>query len=147
MAKQQENVLGLDQPWPEAQLERALVPLGGGHSLTRDERRVETELHKQLIVMQATAIKGIYGRSQIEEVHKHAAVGYDETAEYIVTLRNTARGKDHELYVNQFCDVQMKALARHTLGMVEVIATHIGYEANRSLYPEPLGFWGRVLGS
>ena len=54
-----------------------------------------------------------------------------------MAVKNDAQGKDHQAYVDEFCLRGTEALGRHLLGTMEVGATGIAIEVNRSLYPPP----------
>lgn len=116
---------------------------------TRDERKIGEEYRKQALVIDRQAAKTIFGMTKIGEINRHAAQTFDDTVGFIVTAKAEARGKEHQAYVDEFANRQIQMFARHMFGTLEVGATNIGVEINRSLYmtASPRGFFGRVFGS
>lgn len=148
MSRKDENVLGLAPLSPVPSLSTDLVPFNPSRALTRDERRITEEWRKQTLVIEGTTAKTILGQTEIAELHKHGACVFDDSVSYIVGIKEEARGKEHQVYVDEFTTRQIQSLARHLLGAIEVGATNIGFEINRSLYPPPekRGFFERLFG-
>lgn len=136
-----EGLLGL------APLDREPVSNGNGdlqlfdsqRALTKEEQRTVDEFRSQMRVIEAINAKTSFGMAKIAELHEHAAVEFDDTVGYILRIKDQPRGKEHQLYINEFTSHQVNALARHLMGAVEVGATAIGAEIHRPLYfaPEP----------
>ncbi len=148
MAKKKEkDVLGLSIVAAAPKPGTELVPFGG-RKLTREERRITDELHKQVLVLEGTAQKTAFSQAKITEIHMHGAVMFEETVAFIASVKEESRGTDYQTYVDQFSRRQIESLARHLLGVTEVGAMAISYEVNRSLYPPPeqRGFLQRLFG-
>lgn len=108
-------------------------------ALTKDEQRTIDEFRKQRLVIEATEIKTDFGMTKIGEMHEHATVEFDDNVGYILEIKASQRGKEHQAYMDEFVKHQIQHMARNLAAAVEVGATGIGMEIHRSLYllPEP----------
>lgn len=151
MTKKNESLLGLVPYTPTAGTNTGLVPFAPNQALTREEQRIVDEWHRQTLIIDATTTKTLLGLDKITEIHFHAATTFGEASGQILALRETAQGKEHQAYMDEFCRHQVQVLARHLLGAVEVGATNIGHEIHRSLYLAPeedkRSFLQRLLGT
>lgn len=80
-------------------------------------------------------------------MYQHAASVFDATACNVLSVQKGARGTERQAYVEEFTTRQIQSVGRVMLGAIQVAATNIGYEINRSLYPppEPLGLLERIF--
>lgn len=126
-----------------------LASFGTGEALIKDEKRTLAEFGKQVLVIEATAAKTLFGMTKIGELHRHGAGVFDETAGNILDIKDRERGTEHGQYVAEFAKVQLQVFARHMIGAIEVGATNIGTEIHRSLYlpePEQRSLWKKLFG-
>src|SRR5436190_17340345 len=114
MTKKQENLLGLPSvsQFPGT-TSNSLVPFTSGGPLTKDDQRMMAEFRKELAVIEATAFKTEFGMGKIGEIHEHAATEFDSTVGFILAVKDEPRGKEHQLYVDEFTARQIQMLARH----------------------------------
>jgi len=151
MTKRNESVLGLAPLAPPTGLSTNghLAPFSPGRALTKDQRRILEEWHKETLVIDTTAAKTVFGMSKIAEIHQHASIKFDETVDYILAVKEEEHSREHQQYVDEFSTRQIQLLAKHLLGAIEVGGTNIGIEIHRSLYllsePEQRSFWQRLL--
>ncbi len=132
-----ESILGLPDDIGSGGLGNSLVPYNPqNQAVTRDEKRIGEEYRKQIIVIEAQAAKTIFGQTKIAEINRHAAQVFDDTVGFIVTTKAEARGKEHQAYIDEFANRQIQMFARHMFGTLEVGATKIGLEIDRTLYVE-----------
>ncbi len=125
-----------------------------GRDLSRDEQHICEEWNKQMMVIDAQADKTAFATTKIGEVHRHGALTFSTTLEYVLALKEEAEGEEYQLYMAEFSKRQLQMLGRHMLGAVEVGSSHIGGEIHRSLYPppepppppEPRSLWKRLFG-
>ncbi|MCL5960829.1 MAG: hypothetical protein M1358_16270 [Chloroflexi bacterium] len=153
MGKNGESLLGLVPvtSGPNSPSNGSLAPISAQRSLSRDEQRTLDEYHKEILVIDATAHKTLFGMTKIGQIHQHGALKFDETTGYILNIKNQSRGREHQAYVNEFSAHQIQMLAGHLIGAMEVGGTNIGMEVHRSLYPlpeppEPRSLWKRLFG-
>lgn len=148
--QQKGSVLDLPSESGSSNLGSSLIPYNARNQAgTRDERKIGEEYRKQVLVIEVQAAKTIFGLTKIAEINQHAAQTFDDTVGFIVTTKAEARGKEHQAYVDEFANRQIQMFARHVFGTIEVGATNIGLEINRTNYvsASPRGFWERVFGS
>lgn len=146
MTTSQKSIFGLEPFVAPSNFGSDLVPSTPSRALRRDATYVMEESQKQTLVMHATAMKTILAQNAVAGMHMHTAAVFDQTAGYILALKNQPRGQEHQAYVDEFATRQLQSLGRHMLGILEVGCTSIGYEVNRSLYPPPPDFWERMFG-
>ncbi len=120
--------------------------LSPGQVRTRDQRRIEEEFEKQVLVQRAIAAKGVVAATQIGLVHDHVNREFDNTVGAIIARKAETRTPEHQVYYSAFTEQQIPMLARHLIGVVEVTATRIGEEVHRSVYPAPLPWWRQIVG-
>lgn len=153
MARKKESVLGL-APVTQNLSNSSVVSYGNQNVTTDDERRIISEYRKQNLVIDGGREKSKFAISQIAEIYQHGVTTFDNSTEFITKLNNRPRSKDHQAYMDEFCDRSVQMLARHIFGVVEVGATNIGVEVHRSLYPvfeppvleKPKSLLQRILG-
>jgi len=153
VAKKGESVLGL-VPISSAGSgngQLSLAPIGANRAITKDEARAIDEFHKEMLVIDAQAAKTAFGMTKIGQLHQHGADIFDKTTEYILGIKDRPRGREHQLYVEEFSHHQIQLLAKHTMGAIEVGSGAIAVEIARSLYPipeppEPRSLWKKLFG-
>ncbi len=132
-----ESVLGIvpfDQPKP---LHTELAPYTLMHPVTREEKRITEEFHKQTLVMEGTAEKTIFGQGEIGDIHESAQFVFAESVSSIFEIRLEAQGTEYQAYVDEFTKLTAQSLAKCLYGSVTVGSAAIGAEISRSLYPSP----------
>jgi hypothetical protein len=153
MAKRNENILGL-APLPKTApglgMSGGLVPLQPNRQLSKAEQRIIAAFHKEQLIIDAATAKTIFGESKIGELHRHTAAEFDETVGYMLAIKREARDPEHQTYQDAFTTRQIQMLAGHLSGALDIGATNIGIEIQRSLYfpdeEERRGFWARLFG-
>jgi hypothetical protein len=154
VAKKNENILGLSslpKPMPGLETDTSLTPFQANRKLARAERKVIAEFHKEQLIMDATAKKTIYGETKIGELHQHTAAEFDGTVGFILGIKNEpGRTVEHQAYIDAFSHRQVQMLAGHLSGALDIGATNIGIEVQRSLFfadeEERRGFFARLFG-
>jgi hypothetical protein len=138
MPKKKESLLGLEALAPNS------PPLNGSvqlfaleQSLANQERSIIDILRQQELAIDAFGAKGSFGISKIAEVHEHASRLFEPTADYILDVKNPLLNEEARAYVAEFSRLQVKALARHTIGALEVAATSIVRIIHESPFPPP----------
>ena len=122
-------------------------------SLTQDERQLVDEARMRQLAIDIIGSQTRFALTKISEMHEHASRTFDETCNLIVeTKEQPERNEQHQLCIDQFSDHQIRLCAQHSLAMLEVGATAIGTELQRSPYPppdsganRPAGFLQRLL--
>jgi hypothetical protein len=151
MSKKQESMLGLAPLGKGSSFgdSTPIVSLATKRPSNRDELWIQQEYQKQSFIMKGVAVKTVHAMKLIAELHKEGAVIFDETSGYIVTMQNKQRSKEHQAYVDEFSRRIIQLSGRHLLASVEVGATNIAVEVDRSLYPPvppPPSFLQRIFG-
>ena len=121
---------------------------GRRFALTKDERCLIEGGRKQNLSIELSRAKALHGASRFVEIHKCAAMAFDDTSCFIMELKDRpGRSQQHQAFADQFYERQTQLLARHMLSLVEVAASDIGRIVHQPP-PEPRpGFLQRVFGS
>jgi hypothetical protein len=106
-------------------------------SLANQERSIIDTLRQQELAIDAFGAKGSFGISKIAEVHEHASRLFEPTADYILDVKNPILNEETRAYVAEFSRQQVKALARQTMGTLEITASSIARIVHESPYPPP----------
>ena len=86
------------------------------------------------LVIEGYSAKAAYGMTQIAEIHRHGVTIFDDTARFIIDVKERQRSKDHKDYTDEFCTRSMQMFGRHILGVMEVGATNIASEVHKTMY-------------
>jgi hypothetical protein len=138
MTKEEANLLGL------APLTQAggggLIVYGAvanvGRPPTKTEQRIELETQKHLLVIRNQRLKAEAAVHELAQVHQQGAQEFLEIASHFATLKETARGKDYQVLVEEFTQRSAQLAAQHLFGIMEVSARNIGMDTARPLYRE-----------
>lgn len=145
----EESVLGLIALETPPRLSSELVPFGQpSRALTKDEKRVTETFDKQVLIIEATEAKTVFGQNGIGEIHQNGGYVFHDTVSYLFELKDEAHGKEYQPYIDEFAKLQARTLAKHILGTIEVGATNIGAMIHQSLDlpPEKPSLWKRLFG-
>ncbi len=140
MAKKDENILGLPPPLSNPGLgsSATLATWNSHRAITISELRLLDEASLQKLAMVMIEEKTLLGMSQMAGLEQHASTTFDETVGFLMEVRDRAgRGKEHQAYLDEFTQRMVQMAAKHMLGAVEVGATGIAKEIDRSPYPAP----------
>ena len=122
-------------------------------SLTQDERQLIDEARKRQLAIDIISTQARFAVSKINEMHQHASGMFDTTCNLIIEIKDRLdRDAQHQAYIDQFSEHQIRLLAQHSLAMIEMGATNIGTELHQSPYPpsssgpkRPAGFLQRLF--
>lgn len=148
-ATKEESVLGFAAIEAPPRLSSELVPFGqSNRALTRDQKRVTEEFGRQELIIEATGAKTAFGQDEIGEITQNGGFVFTDTVSYLFELKDEAHGKEYQPYVDEFTKVQVRTLAKHLMGTIEVGAVNIGAVINQSLDlpPEKPSLWKRLFG-
>ena len=116
----------------------SLVPWRSRRSLSVGEKRLTEEEQRQLLTIDIIAVKGRFGATKIEQIHRHGAQAFSEGLAAIYEIKDQAgRSQEHQQVVDAFMARQVQLLAQHELGVVDASATNIGEVVYRSVEPPP----------
>lgn len=151
MAKREESLLNLAPvpSLPAMSAHGSLAPFEPSDQLIRTEQRIVEQVKLQTLLQNGVAIKTIYGVSKIAEVKRHGVTTFDDTVEYIETIRTEGkRGQQHQRYLDEFCHHSIQTLAHHSTATMETGAYNIAQIVHRPLEApeEKRGFWKRLFG-
>jgi len=139
MTKKTDSILGLP---PVAVVSSSssptgLVPYEPTQALTRDQQRVTSEWQKQMLVIDSQSAQTLFAQEKIAELFEHAALTYVESMASIHAIKETAKGKEYQPYVDEFTRHMSTLLAQKLVGTVQVSSNNIGQELARTLYLLP----------
>ena len=108
-----------------------------GHELAWWERKIDEEARKQQRVIAEQTIKTKFGMERVGEIQQHGYQVFDNTLDYIMTVKQQTRTKEHQAIVNEFTAMTVNGLGNHMLSAMDAGATNIAVEIHRPLYPLP----------
>jgi hypothetical protein len=126
---------------------------GISHVITPREHHIAEQWHEQVLVMDGTRSKGLFGMEIIADINQCAAAEFVETEAYIHSYVLEAIGTGYEAETIEFATYLRRISARQFASAVEVVGAKIGLELDRTLYPppeaappKPKGFLQRLFG-
>lgn len=143
MTKREENLLGLA---PVSSIftpaSNKIQPFHHPGGVSKRQHKILSELEAEVDIIAATEIKTNYGQIAISSIHEQGFAVFDDTLEFMFDARLRSRSQEHQQYIEEFTKHQIKMLANHIVGAIEVGATNVATEIHRSMYiPEEKPGW------
>ncbi len=134
---EKESALGLVATNLPRPLSTEVASRGFGRPITRDEKRITEEFHKQVLVIQAVAEKTTFGQAALGDVHEHGQGVFAKGVRTIFAIKKKTESAECESYLEEFSRVTVQSLGQSLIRTYGTSAAAIETEIARPLYPPP----------